>query len=139
MNAFGHVGRAQYRRLDKLAAVCGAPLKLVAVHHHVVRRAEERAAHLTTRFFAKFTVLGDARGLVRFCIRHQVRAVLNGHRHLSYQLRLPSGTVLLAAPSSTLGDELAKDPRPQFVRYDLARAVEAPSVGIYRRPVRLPA
>jgi hypothetical protein len=103
-----------------------------------VRRAEERGTGLMSRFFAKFTVLGDARPLVRFCLAHGVRAVLNGHRHLSYQLRLPNGTVLLAAPSSTLGDELACDPRAQFDRYDFAREAVAPSVGIYRRAVRLP-
>jgi 3',5'-cyclic AMP phosphodiesterase CpdA len=138
MNAFGHVGRAQYRRLSRLAETAEESLKLVAVHHHVVRRAEERGTRLTDRFFAKFTVLGDARPLVRFCLQHGVRAVLNGHRHLSYQLRLPNGTVLLAAPSSTLGDELACDPRPQFDRYDVAKEAVAPSVGIYRRAVRLP-
>jgi hypothetical protein len=64
--------------------------------------------------------------------------VMNGHRHLSYQLRLPSGTVLLAAPSSTLGDELAHDPRPQFERYDFTPRPDAESVGIFRAPIRLP-
>jgi hypothetical protein len=86
---------------------------------------------------AKFTVLGDSRPLVRFCRKQGVRAVLNGPRHLSYQLRLPNGTVLLAAPSSTLGDELAEDPRPRFERYDLAAANDGLSVGIFRRVVRL--
>ena len=62
---------------------------------------------------------------MKFCTRWGVRAVLNGHRHLSYQLRLPSGTVLLAAPSSTLGDELAHDPRPQFERYDFTAKPDA--------------
>jgi hypothetical protein len=90
-----------------------------------------------TQLLAKFTVLGDARPLVRFCRAHQVRAVMNGHRHLSYQLRLDNGTVLLAAPSSTLGDELAHDPRPQFERYDIAEAAPGPTVGIFRRTVRL--
>jgi hypothetical protein len=137
MNAFGHVGRAQYRRLHRLAENSEAPLRLVAVHHHVVRRSEERSLQLKRRFFAKFTVLGDARPLAKFCEKHRVRAVMNGHRHLSYQLRLANGTVLLAAPSSTLGDELARDPRPQFERYDFAETVVAPSVGVYRQSVRL--
>ena len=114
-------GGEQYRRLDRLAGFFPQPLKLVALHHHVVRRVEERAHDLVTRIVAKFTVLGDARPLVRFCRKYGVRAVLNGHRHLSYQLRLPNGTVLMAAPSSTLGDELAHDPRPQFVRYDVGK------------------
>jgi hypothetical protein len=61
---------------------------------------------------------------------------MNGHRHLSYQVRLPNGTVLMAAPSSTLGDELARDPRPQFERYDLAATIDEPTVGIYRRVIR---
>ena len=87
---------------------------------------------------AKFAVLGDARRVVRFCRKHGVRAVLNGHRHLSYQLRLPNRTVLMAAPSSTLGDELAHDPRPQFERYHLAPFVEEPTVGIYREVFRIP-
>jgi hypothetical protein len=44
---------------------------------------------------------------------------------------------LMAAPSSTIGDELAHDPRPQFDRYDIAAAPSHPTVGIYRRVVRL--
>jgi 3',5'-cyclic AMP phosphodiesterase CpdA len=135
-NAIGHVGAAQYRRLDKLGAHFEQRLKLVALHHHVVRRSEEASHDFWHRVMAKFTVLGDARPLVRFCRRHGVRAVLNGHRHLSYQLRLPNGTVLLAAPSSTLGDELAEDPRPRFERYDVALEADRRSVGIYRRVIR---
>ena len=136
-NALGRVGRSQYRRLDRLAALFPQPIKLLALHHHVVRRAEEQAHNLRSRIVAKFTVLGDAPPLVRFCRKYDVRAVLNGHRHLSYQLRLPNGTVLMAAPSSTIGDELAHDPRPQFDRYDIAPAPSAPTVGIYRRVVRI--
>jgi 3',5'-cyclic AMP phosphodiesterase CpdA len=136
-NALGRVGHAQYRRLDRLAAMFPQPIKLAALHHHVVRRAEEQAHNLRSRIMAKFTVLGDAPPLVRFCRKHKVRAVLNGHRHLSYQLRLPNGTVLMAAPSSTIGDELAHDPRPQFDRYDIAAAAVDPTVGIYRRVIRL--
>jgi hypothetical protein len=131
------VGRAQYKRLDRLARYFAQPIKLVALHHHVVRRSEEQSRDLVTRIMAKFTVLGDARPLVRFCKKHQVRAVLNGHRHLSYKLRLESGTVLLAAPSSTLGDELAGDLRPHAEIYDVAREVEAPTVGMFRTVVRL--
>jgi hypothetical protein len=138
LNALGRIGRAQYKRLDRLARHFPQRLKLVAVHHHLVRRGEEQSAKFWTRIFAKFTVLGDSRPLVKFCIRWGVRAVLNGHRHLSYQLRLPSGTVLLAAPSSTLGDELAHDARPQFERYDFAPRADDDSVGIFRAPIRLP-
>jgi hypothetical protein len=138
LNAIGRIGRAQYKRLDRLARQFPQRLKLVAVHHHLVRRGEEQSAGFVTRLFAKFTVLGDSRPLIRFCIRWGVRAVLNGHRHLSYQLRLPSGTVLLAAPSSTLGDELAHDPRPQFERYDFSPKPEAETVGIFRAAIRLP-
>jgi 3',5'-cyclic AMP phosphodiesterase CpdA len=134
-NALGHVGRAQYRRLNRLAGFFHRKLKLLALHHHVVRRSEERGRSFWSRVMAKFTVLGDSRPLVRFCRKAGVRAVLNGHRHLSYQLRLPNGTVLLAAPSSTLGDELAEDPRPRFERYDLAPDPTPPSVGIFRRVV----
>jgi len=137
MNAFGHVGRAQHRRLHRLAESGTAHLRLVAVHHHVVRRSEERSLQLKRRFFAKFTVLGDSRPLARFCEKHRVRAVMNGHRHLSYQLRLANGTVLLSAPSSTMGDELTRDPRPQFERYDFAETVVSPSVGVFRQSVRL--
>jgi 3',5'-cyclic AMP phosphodiesterase CpdA len=136
-NALGHVGRAQYKRLFKLGSFFAQKVKLVALHHHVVRRFEERGRDFVTRLMAKFTVLGDARPLVRFCKQQKVRAVLNGHRHLSYQLRLPNGTVLLAAPSSTLGDELADDPRAQFERYDVAPAPDGGvSVGLYRTVVR---
>lgn len=135
-NALGHVGRAQYKRLFALGRFFAQPVKLVALHHHVVRRFEERGRDFMTRVMAKFTVLGDARPLVRFCKQHEVRAVLNGHRHLSYQLRLPNGTVLLAAPSSTLGDELADDPRAQFERYDVSPAPDRMSVGMYRTVVR---
>jgi hypothetical protein len=137
-NGLGWVGRAQYRRLDRLAALHPQPLKLLALHHHVVRRVEEQGHDLVSRIVAKFTVLGDASPLVRFCRKHGVRAVLNGHRHLSYELRLPNGTVLMAAPSSTLGDELAHDPRPQFHRYELAQTSEEPTVGIFRQVFRLP-
>jgi hypothetical protein len=137
-NGLGWVGRAQYRRLDRLAALYPQPLKLVALHHHVVRRVEEQGHDLFARIIAKFTVLGDASPLVRFCQKYRVRAVMNGHRHLSYELRLPNGTVLMAAPSSTLGDELAHDPRPQFHRYELAQTSEEPTVGIFRQVVRLP-
>jgi hypothetical protein len=137
LNAIGRIGRAQYKRLDKLARQMPQKLKLVAVHHHLVRRGEEQSAKFVHRLFAKFTVLGDSRPLVRFCIRNGVRAVLNGHRHLSYQLVLPSGTVLLAAPSSTLGDELSHDSRAQFERYDFLPRPDADSVGIFRAPVRL--
>jgi hypothetical protein len=135
-NALGHVGRAQYRRLNRLAHSFEKRLPLLALHHHVVRRSEERGRKFWARVMAKFTVLGDARPLVRFCRKVGVRAVMNGHRHLSYQLRLPNGTVLLAAPSSTLGDELAEDPRPRFERYDFAAAPDPLSVGIYRFVVR---
>jgi calcineurin-like phosphoesterase family protein len=138
LNAIGRIGRAQYRRLDRLARQFSQRIRLVGVHHHLVRRGEEQSARFMTRLFAKFTVLGDSRPLVKFCIRWGVRAVLNGHRHLSYQLRLPSGTVLLAAPSSTLGDELAHDPRPQFERYDFAASGDEHTVGIFRAAVRLP-
>jgi 3',5'-cyclic AMP phosphodiesterase CpdA len=137
MNAFGHVGHSQYQRLHRLAESSEAHMRLVAVHHHIVRRSEERSLLLKRRFFASFTVLGDARPLAKFCEKHRVRAIMNGHRHVSYQLRLANGTVLLAAPSSTMGDELARDPRPQFERYDFAETVVAPSVGVYRRSVRL--
>ncbi len=138
LNAIGRIGRAQYKRLDRLARQMPQRLKLVAVHHHLVRRGEEQSAAFVHRLFAKFTVLGDAGPLVKFCVRYGVRAVFNGHRPLSYPLRLPSGTVLLAAPSSTLGDELAHDARPQFERYDIAPRPDLDSVGIYRVPVRLP-
>jgi 3',5'-cyclic AMP phosphodiesterase CpdA len=138
-NALGRVGRAQYHRLDRLAGLFPQPLKLLALHHHVVRRLEEQAHDLIDRIMAKFTVLGDAPPLVRFCRKYGVRAVMNGHRHLSYQLRLPNGTVLIAAPSSTIGDELAHDPRPQFDRYDVAPTADHFTVGIHRRVVRLAA
>lgn len=137
LNAIGHIGRAQYRRLDKLARQMPQGLKIVAVHHHLVRRGEEQSADFVHRLFAKFTVLGDTGPLVKFCLRHGVRAVLNGHRHLSYQLRLPSGTCLLAAPSSTLGDELSHDLRPQFESYAFAPRADGSTVGIYRQPIRL--
>jgi hypothetical protein len=137
-NGLGWVGRAQSRRLSKLSRAFQQPLKLVALHHHVVRRAEEQGHDLVSRIMAKFAVLGDARRVVYFCRKHGVRAVFNGHRHLSYQLRLPRRTVLMAAPSSTLGDELAHDPRPQFERYHLAPFVEEPTVGIYREVFRTP-
>lgn len=136
-NGLGRVGRAQYRRLDRLARCFSQPLRLVALHHHVVRRAEEQSHKLFARIVAKFTVLGDAPPLVRFCRKHDVRAVMNGHRHLSYDLRLPSGTVLLAAASSTLGDQLAHDPRPRFECYQVARQPAPPTVGIHREVVRL--
>jgi 3',5'-cyclic AMP phosphodiesterase CpdA len=135
-NALGHVGRAQYKRLFALGSFFAQAVKIVALHHHVVRRFEERGRDFVTRIMAKFTVLGDARPLVRFCKREGVRAVMNGHRHLSYQLRLPNGTVLLAAPSSTLGDELADDPRAQFERYDVSPAPDRMSVGFFRTVVR---
>jgi hypothetical protein len=138
LNAIGRIGRAQYKRLEKLARNFPQRVKLVAVHHHLVRRGEEQSVAFVRRLFAKFTVLGDSRPLVKFCIRWGVRAVFNGHRHLSYQLRLPSGTVLLAAPSSTLGDELAHDARPQFERYDFAQRADEDSVGIFRAAIRLP-
>jgi 3',5'-cyclic AMP phosphodiesterase CpdA len=138
-NALGKIGRMQYARLEKLARMFPRELKLLGVHHHVVRRGEELAEGFLTRVLAKFTVLADPEPLVRFCRRHGVRAVMNGHRHLSYQVRLSSGTVLLAAPSSTLGDELAGDPRAQFERYWFAERAAAPQVGIYREPVRLTA
>lgn len=135
-NALGHVGRAQYKRLERLAGEFPARLKLVALHHHVVRRHEELSTSFRTRVLAKFTVLGDAVPLVRFCRKHDVRAVLHGHRHLSYKLRLENGTVLLSAPSSTLGDELARDPRPQLERYDFAEQPIGSTVGIFRKVVR---
>jgi 3',5'-cyclic AMP phosphodiesterase CpdA len=135
-NALGHVGRAQYKRLEKLAAAAPQKLKLVALHHHVVRRHEEMSSSFRTRVLAKFTVLGDAAPLVRFCKKHDVRAVLHGHRHLSYKLRLENGTVLLSAPSSTMGDELARDPRPQLEEYAFAESAEGATVGIFRKVVR---
>jgi 3',5'-cyclic AMP phosphodiesterase CpdA len=138
LNAIGRIGRAQYQRLELLARTRPEPLKLVAVHHHIVRRGEEQSIGFLHGLFAKFTVLGDTAPLVKFCARHGVRAVLNGHRHLSYQLRLPSGTCLLAAPSSTMGDELSHDPRPQFERWHFAPAPDEATVGIFRAPVRLP-
>jgi 3',5'-cyclic AMP phosphodiesterase CpdA len=134
-NGLGWVGRPQYRRLRELAGFFAQPLKLLALHHHVVRRSEELSHRLLHRIVAKFTVLGDAGPLVRFCRAHKVRAVFNGHRHLSYKLRLPGGTVLIAAPSSTLGDDLARDHRPQFERYDLSHEVAEPTVGIYHEQV----
>jgi hypothetical protein len=136
-NALGRVGRAQYRQLDRLAKWFAQPIKMVALHHHVVRRSEEQSHDLVSRIFAKFMVLSDARPLVRFCEEHGVRVVMNGHRHMSYQLRLGGGTVLMAAPSSTFGDELAHDPRPHFERYDLAKTIVEPTVGIYRKVVRV--
>lgn len=136
-NALGRVGLAQHRRLDQLARHFDEPIKLVGLHHHVVRRSEELSHGLRQRIIAKLTVLDDALPLVRFCRKHGVRAVLHGHRHLSYQLRLPNGTVLLAAPSSTMGDQLAHDPRPQFDRYDVAPVAVEPSVGVFRRVIHL--
>jgi hypothetical protein len=135
-NALGRVGRSQYRRLNALARALPRLTKVIALHHHVVRRSEEQSHGLVARIFAKFMVLSDAQPLVRFCEDHGVRLVLNGHRHLSYQLRLRGGTVLIAAPSSTFGDELAHDPRPTFERYDLAATVTEPTVGIFRRVIR---
>jgi hypothetical protein len=137
-NAIGRIGRAQYRRLDRLARFYGQTVRLVALHHHVVRRAEEAGSSLRDRLLAKMTVLGDPSPLVRLCRRHGIRAVLNGHRHLSYQLRLPSGTVLSASPSSTLGDELARDPRLHAITYRFAAQATPPTVGVYRHVLRLP-
>jgi hypothetical protein len=136
-NALGHVGYAQYARLNSLGKHFGAAIRLVALHHHVVRRSEELGSRLIARLMAKFTVLGDPRPLVRFCRRQNVRAVLHGHRHLSYQLRLPFGTLLLAAPSSTLGDELAGDPRPQLERYLLRPAPDPVTANAHRTHVHL--
>ena len=133
------MGRDQYRRLERLGELYPASLPLVALHHHVVRRAEEAAVPFFARFLAKFTVLGDPSPLVRFCRVRGVRAVMNGHRHLSYQLRMSSGTVLLAAPSSTLGDELARDYRPNLERYDFAderNDSRVSMLGVYRRTIR---
>jgi hypothetical protein len=137
-NAIGSIGREQHRRLDQLAQHFPQSLRLVAEHHHLVRRGEERGSRLVNRVMARFAVLDDAWRLVDFCRRHEVRAVLHGHRHLSYQLRLPGGCVLLAAPSSTLGDELSQDPRPQFERYEFAAGTPGRSVGIHRQVVRMP-
>src|SRR5262249_14597880 len=48
-NALGHVGRRQYRRLERLATHFPQRLKILALHHHVVRRHEE----LSTSFRAR--------------------------------------------------------------------------------------
>lgn len=136
-NSFGALGRSQLDRLEALSRHLPQRLRLVALHHHLVRRGEEAAARLRKRLFARFAVLADFRPLLRFCERAGVRAVLNGHRHLSYQLRLPGGTVLLAAPSSTLGDELALDPRAGFEVYAFAcDPVDGVQVAIHRGLVR---
>ena len=139
LNAVGYLGAAQCGRLDELARFVPQRMRLIAVHHHTARRAEEAGEDWKSRLFAKFQTLGDSFRLLRFCRERNVRAVLNGHRHLSYQVRLPSGTVLLAAPSSTLGDELAGDPRPQVELYTIAPEGNGPSVGIYRAVHRPPA
>ena len=137
-NAFGSVGRSQYQRLDKLARSFPQRLRLVAVHHHLVRRGEELATDLRNRVFARFGLLGDWWRLIRFCREHGVRAVFNGHRHLSYELRLPNGTVLLAAPSSTLGDELTGDQRPRYEAYRFPVVpLAGTTVSIHRSVVRL--
>ncbi|HEY3445226.1 MAG TPA: metallophosphoesterase [Myxococcales bacterium] len=136
-NSFGALGAVQMERLEALVRHLPQRLRLVALHHHLVRRGEEQAAGLRKRLFARFAVLSDWRPLVRHCRETGVRAVLNGHRHLSYQLRLPGGTVLLAAPSSTLGDELSLDPRPGFEVYSFAAdPVDDVQVAIHRKVVR---
>ncbi len=139
-NAFGMVGKAQHQRLDQLARCFPQRLRLVALHHHLVRRGEELATDLRDRVFARFGLLGDWWRLVRFCREQGIRAVLNGHRHLSYELRLPNGTVLLAAPSSTIGDELSHDTRPQFgfLRFPI-EPLPIQAVSAHRSVVRLPA
>jgi hypothetical protein len=139
-NAFGMVGKAQHLRLEQLARCFPQRLRLVALHHHIVRRGEELATDLRDRLFARFGLLGDWWRLVRFCREQGVRAVLNGHRHLSYALRLPNGTLLLAAPSSTGGDELSRDARPQFevFRFPI-EPLPIKAVSAHHSVVRLPA
>jgi hypothetical protein len=136
-NGMGYVGRGQYKRLFRLGNEVAAPIRLVALHHHVVRRAEEQSLGFLPRIYAKFNVLSDAAPLIRFCKKNAVRAVFHGHRHLSYQLRLQNGTVLCAAPSSTLGDELSRDPRPQLELYRVAVESGGISVGMHRTAVHL--
>jgi hypothetical protein len=138
-SALGMVGRDQYRRLDALARSMPQRLRLAALHHHLVRRGEELASDLKQRVFGRMGLLGDWWRVVRFSREQGIRAVLNGHRHLAYELRLPNGSALLAAPSSTLGDELSADPRPQFALYTLP-VVPVPdnTVNVFRAMVRLP-
>jgi len=137
-NAFGRIGDAQHQRLTRLVTSFPQRLRLLAVHHHLVRRGEELATGLRQRVFARFAVMSDAFRVVRFCRKEGIRAVLNGHRHLSYHLRLPNGTLLLAAPSSTLGDDLTGDSRPGFERYVFdAAATDGMVVAVHRSVVRL--
>src|SRR5207253_2007168 len=100
-----------------------------------VKQIEDARERLFRLFPVAVPVAGDTVVfVVNSCVGLQMHPATNalGHVGRAQYQRLER----LAAASSTLGDELARDPRPQLERYDFADAAEGATVGIFRRVVR---
>jgi len=130
----GTVGEAQIAALDRLvhtdADIAQAPIRILCLHHHL---ADVDIARLPNyRRGAANMRLTDARAVYAAARGSGVRLVLNGHRHVGYDLRLPGGIQVVSSPSSTLGDVVEES------RYFYEIEIDEERVDVHRVPLEWP-
>ena len=106
-NALGEVGEDQ---LDLFSYILEREnkedhLRIACLHHHITDLfvAKVRIAQIGAGMSMK---LKDAENFVKKLLSKGVQVVLNGHRHIGYELTLNTGLRIFSAPSSTLGDRI---------------------------------
>ena len=114
----GRVGAAQYAAVEAMLAPAGTYPRAVVLHHHVMRQHADlmpgvpKGMGVTEDAVGTMKTLLDADALVAWALRHRVRVVYHGHKHL-FQPGMRAGRLLvLNGGSSTLA---AGNQRGRFV------------------------
>lgn len=130
----GMVGHAQIAALDRLVhtdeSVARSSIRILAIHHHLADVDIARLPHY--RRGAMNMRLTDAKAVYAAARGSGVRLVLNGHRHVGYDLRLPGGVQVVSSPSSTLGDVV------EGTRYFYEIEIDEERVDVHRVPLEWP-
>lgn len=105
----GRVGAAQYAAVEEMLAPQGTYPRAIVLHHHVMRQHADlmpgvpKGMGLTEDAVGTMKTLLDADALVSWALRHRVRVVYHGHKHLFQQPGMRAGRLLvLNGGSSTL-------------------------------------
>jgi 3',5'-cyclic AMP phosphodiesterase CpdA len=118
-NAFGEVDEPQLARLKELFDRYGSWSKVILIHHHLALPPFHET--LLNAFFARLMVLINAGDVLSLLMgRHEI-AVFHGHRHVGFRGTIEGSIQVIAAPSTSLGDEATGEP-PCVQYYDLHRS-----------------
>jgi 3',5'-cyclic AMP phosphodiesterase CpdA len=118
-NALGAVDPAQLARLQALIGRYDGWSKVLLLHHHLALPPFDELA--IQAVFAKLMVLVNAGEVISLLLQGPEVAVFHGHRHIGFRGTIGGSLQIIAAPSTSLGDEMSRD-RPRLHLYDLNRS-----------------